>query len=195
MHVAHIQLQVCSIQLYELWALGWRHCLVSGCFVSSWPGPGGGIIEHELGADRKCSVRPAERSERSRNLPEYRQTLCVCHTARSVYPNAVVTFDLIGRWDGEGASCSSQQILTLTHKTSLLFAHGSWSETWELNQLLRANGSFLITCLHQPIRNQQACALHTWSCSLYSHTDTHKHTSAYSAVLSKQQHHCKKTIN
>lgn len=131
MHVAHIQLQVCYIQLCELWALGWKHCLVGGCFVSSWPGPGGGIIEHELGADRKCSVRPAECSERSRNLPEYRQTLCVCHTARSVYPNAVVTFDLIGRWDGEGASCPSQQILTLTHKTSLLFAHGSWSETWE----------------------------------------------------------------
>lgn len=176
MHVAHIQLQVCSIQLCELWALGWRHCLVSGCFVSSWPGPGGGIIEHELGADRKCSVRPAERSERSRNLPEYRQTLCVCHTARSVYPNAVVTFDLIGRWDGEGASCPSQQILTLTHTkqvSCLLMAAdqkpGSSISCWEQTAVFWSPA-----CTSQSETSRHVRC--TPGAVLFIHTQTHTNT-------------------
>lgn len=138
------------------------------CFILA-----GRIIEHELGADRKCSVRPAERSERSRNLPEYRQTLCVCHTARSVYPNAVVTFDLIGRWDGEAASCPSQQILTLTKQVSCLLVAadqkpGSSISCWEQTQLFDH--------LPAPANQKPAgmCAAHLELFSLFTrrHTQT-----------------------
>lgn len=161
------------IQLCELWALGWRHCLVSGCFVLSWPGPGGGIIEHELGADRKCSVRPAEHSERSRNLPEYRQMLCVCHTARSVYPNAVVTFDLIGRWDGESSRCPSQQILKLTHKNKSFVC--SWQLIRNLGAQSAAESKWQFFDHLPPPANQKPagmCAAHLELFSIFTHTDT-----------------------
>ncbi len=80
-------------------------------------------------ANRKCSVRPAERSDETFLNIDRRWLLA----GRSVYLNAAATFDPVGRWDGEGSRCLSQHIEsthTYTHTHTLSGSvQGSWSET------------------------------------------------------------------
>lgn len=187
MQVAHVQLQVCYTQLCELWALAWRHCLVSGCFVSSWPG---GLLNtsSELTGSAASGLRSA-RSAAETFLNIDRRSVCVTRHDLFILTQLWPLTWLAGETGRQRVGRVSRFSRSRTQNKSLVCS-------WQLIRNLGAQSaaeskrSFLITCLHQPIRNQQACALHTWSCSLYSHADTHKHS-----LLCKQQHHCKKTIN